>query len=283
MGFSLAKGSLIGLGGVGALGAGGYLAFRAQQPTDVKSKLIWDGLSVADSKTLGVYKAIYLANSGKDGFSSFINSSNKEQAAPLLKEKCDALLGISASSDKYAKSLSEAKKWCLVPQKTTVEISLLLDDIEPSSSDDDYKNTFALSWSSQTFIDAIKKSDDNLTTSSDVASGFQKVKDWCTEAIKKSPLDKDANNAKLWCVKPDSKLSDFMDKQGFKTVDSNGWDSHFSSLSTDSTLTSDISSGSDGNGNKLKSWCEAKNLSNVQIHTLLSDLEKIKSRCFVKK
>ncbi|AEG73273.1 hypothetical protein MHF_1019 [Mycoplasma haemofelis Ohio2] len=247
--------------------------------------MIWDGLSVADSKSLGVYKAIYLANSDKAGFSSFVSASDKEKAAPLLKTKCDDLLGISASSDKYAQSLEEAKKWCLVPKKTTIEISLLVDGMELSSADDDYKNTFALSRSSQDFINAIKKGSDGLTTSSDVNTGFSKVKEWCAEVIKKSAFDKDAQNAKLWCVKPDSKLGDFMDKQGFKPVESTGWDSHFTSLSSDNTLTSDMSSvsGTEGNGNKLKSWCEGKNLANVQIHTLLTDLEKIKSRCFVRK
>ncbi|CBY92952.1 hypothetical protein HF1_09440 [Mycoplasma haemofelis str. Langford 1] len=281
---SLVKGSLIGLGSAGALGTGGYFAWRSQQPTDVKSRLVWDGLSVAESKSLGVYKALYLANSTKSGFSSFVTADDKEKAAPLIKSKCDKLLDVSVSSKEYESALQEAKKWCLVPEKSTIEIALLLEDSEFSSAEDDYKNTFALNKSSQDFIDVIKNGDSNLKTSSDVSTGFQKVKDWCNKVIKQSPIDVDLRNAKAWCLKGPLDIKEKLVKDGLVVIGEGGWQQGYVKHKSDSTFLSEISASpapeqdSEG-GNKLKTWCESKFTKKLHENDYFSTYEKVRKYC----
>nr|WP_052663364.1 hypothetical protein [Mycoplasma haemofelis] len=259
---SLAKGSLIGLGGAGALGTGGYLAFRSQQPTDVKSRLVWDGLSVADSQSLGVYKALYLANHSKDGFSSFITANDKNSAAPLLKTKCDELLRVSVSSDKYEKSLEEAKKWCLVPERTTIEISLHLEDAELSSSDDDYKSVLALNKDDQSFVSAVKG--ESGASSLTVDSDFSKVKTWCEATLKKPVNNPDLKNAKAWCLKGPLSIKEKLEKDGLKMRDGDGWKQGFKQHKEESNFLTDIGENSQPQldetqgGEKLKTWCTGK-------------------------
>ncbi|AEW45629.1 hypothetical protein MHC_03845 [Mycoplasma haemocanis str. Illinois] len=281
---SLAKGSLFGLGGVGALGAGGYFAWRSQQPTDVRSRLVWDGLSVAESQSLGVYKALYLANNTQKDFSSFITASTKEEAAPLLKSKCNKLLNVSVSSEEYEKSLEEAKRWCLVPEKKTIEISLLLEDAEFSSVDDDYKNTFALNKSSQEFIDTIKNGDSGLKTSSDVSSGFPKVRDWCNKVIKKTPTDSDLRKAKEWCLKGPLDIKEKLAKDGLTAIGSDGWQQGYVKHKNDQAFLTEISASpapsqdSEG-GTKLKTWCESKFTQKLHADAYPSTYDKVKKYC----
>nr|WP_045118509.1 hypothetical protein [Mycoplasma haemocanis] len=261
---SLAKGLLIGIGGVGALGAGGYLAFRSQQPTDVRSKLVWDGLSVAESKSLGVYKALYLANHSKDGFSSFIsNAKDKDAAAPLLKARCNELLGISASSKEYQKSLEEAKKWCLIPESETIEINLHLEDAEFSSSDEDYKSILALSKGDQSFVNAIKNGASGSTL--DANADFSKVKSWCEETLKKPVNPLDLKNSKSWCLKGPVSIKEKLAKDGLKMMGDGGWQRGFKKHKAESSFFTDIGENSQPQlediqgGEKLKTWC-TKNL-----------------------
>ncbi|AEG73283.1 hypothetical protein MHF_1033 [Mycoplasma haemofelis Ohio2] len=282
---SLFKGSLIGLGGVGAVGTGGYFAFRSQQPTDVKSQLVWDGLSVAESKSLGVYKAIYVANSTKTGFSSFVTASTKEEAAPLLRTQCNKLLSVSASSEEYEKSLEEAKKWCLVPDRTTIEISLLLEDAEFSSSDDDYKNIFASNKSNQSFIALIKKGDNSLTTTSTPDTGLPKLKAWCEEVMKQVPKDEDLKNARAWCLKGPLDIKEKLAKEGLAVWGDGKWTQGFTKHKSDQTFLQTISATSPPSiedsegGTKLQTWCNGKLTMKLHDNSYSDTYDKVKKYC----
>ncbi|AEW45632.1 hypothetical protein MHC_03860 [Mycoplasma haemocanis str. Illinois] len=282
---SLVKGSLIGIGGAGVLGVGGYLVFRSQQPTDVKSRLVWDGLSIVESQSLGVYKALYLANHTKTGFTSFVTSSTKEDAAPLLKAKCNKLFSVNTSSKEYEKSLEEAKKWCLLPEKTTIEISLLLEDANFSSSDDDYKNIFASNKSNQSFIDAIKSGDSSLSTSSSVDVGLPKLKAWCTSIITKAPKEEDLKNARAWCLKGPLDIKEQLSKEGLVSLKEGQWTQGFTRHKGDQDFlkaieaTSPPSIEDSTGGTKLQTWCTEKLKMKLHDNSYSDTYNKVKKYC----
>ncbi|CBY92949.1 hypothetical protein HF1_09410 [Mycoplasma haemofelis str. Langford 1] len=284
---TLAFKGLAGTAAAGTVATGGFFAWKhVNEPTDVRSRLVWEGQTVADVNKDGVWRAIYLAKHNENGFSAFVSGSNKTEVGPRLKQKCSDLLSVSASDEKYESAYKDAQKWCLKPELTTIEMQFDFEDREFASGDDDFKNLFVLNKETEAFVAAVKSKVDTFTKSTELETAKTNVKTWCEDIKLKTPEGDDLKNAKAWCAKPIANLSDFMDTQGFKSVEEGGWDSKFSSLNTpnkDSSLSSDIASASGTDGAKLKAWCEGKHLKTSQIHSLQGDLEKIKNRCFVRK
>ncbi|AEG73274.1 hypothetical protein MHF_1020 [Mycoplasma haemofelis Ohio2] len=283
---------LKGLGAFAATGTaatGGFVAWKqATKPTDVKSRLVWEGLTVADVNGKGVWGAIYLAKKDVSGFLDFATTKdNKETASAQLKKKCSELFNVSAGDEKYEESYEKAKKWCLNPELTTIEIQFEFEDREFASGDDDFKNLFTLYKGTSSFVDVVKTSARDFTAQTALETAKGNVQTWCNSMKSKSPKGDDLKNAISWCTKPESNFKSFMEKKGFRLLADGEWGNHFSSLKSkggDTALDGDIKSetGSD-DGSKLKSWCDKKNVGTVQIHTLSADLEKIEGRCFVRK
>ncbi|AEW45633.1 hypothetical protein MHC_03865 [Mycoplasma haemocanis str. Illinois] len=279
---------LAGVAATGTVAAGGFFVLQnVNKPVDVKSRLIWEGYTVADVSKDGVWRAIYLARHNLEGFSSFASGSSKSEAGPSIKRECSSLLSVSASDSKYEDSYEKAKKWCLRPELTTIEMQFDFEDREFASGDDDFKNLFTLNKGSEDFVNSIKTSASDFSNTTPLDTAHGKVKTWCESLKVKAPHGDDLKRAKAWCTRPDATLSGFMDKQGFKTVPEGGWAAKFSSLKSegkDSSLDTDIGTTQDNGGaDKLKQWCNGKNLNTAKIHSLGDDLGKLKSRCFVSK
>ncbi|AEG73281.1 hypothetical protein MHF_1031 [Mycoplasma haemofelis Ohio2] len=281
MASALFKG-LVGTAATGTVATGGFLAFNhINKPTDVKSRLVWEGYTVADVKKDGVWKAIYLAKNKESGFSNFVSGSSKEDVGPKLKKKCSDLLSVSVDDKNYESSYKDAQKWCLKPELTTIEMQFDFEDRAFASSEDDFKNMFILYKDTKAFVDAVKSKTSSFANTLDASTAKSNIESWCNDMKAKAPLGEDLRNAKAWCTKPDATLNAFMDKQGFKPVPEEGWSSKFNSLKSKDT---DPSSLSDVDGDtKLKEWCTQKNLGTAQIHSLNTDFEKAKTRCFVSK
>ncbi|CBY92956.1 hypothetical protein HF1_09480 [Mycoplasma haemofelis str. Langford 1] len=279
---------LAGAAATGTVATGGFLALQnANKPTDVKSRLVWEGHTVADVNRDGVWRAIYLAKKDGEGFSSFVSGSSKSEVGSKLKQECSSLLKVSASDSRYEDSYKKAKKWCLRPELTTIEMQFDFEDREFAAGDDDFKNLFALNKGSEDFVNAVKTSASDFSGTISLDTAYGKVKTWCESLKSKAPKGDDLKRANAWCTKPSETLNGLMDKQGFKPVPEDGWSSKFSSLKssgTDSSLNSEIGATQDNEGSdKLKTWCTGKNLDTAKIHSLTDDLGKLKSRCFVSK
>ncbi|AEW45630.1 hypothetical protein MHC_03850 [Mycoplasma haemocanis str. Illinois] len=282
---SLAFKGLAGVAASGTVAIGGFFVWQhVNKPTDVKSRLIWEGYTVADVKKDGVWRAIYLAKHKENGFSSFVSGSSKDDVAPKLKKKCSELLSVPSGDENYEASYKDAQKWCLNPKLTTIEMQFDFEDRSFASSEDDFKNLFTLHKGTQAFVDAVKTKESSFSNNVADSTAKSNIESWCNDMKGKAPEGQNLNNAKAWCTKPDANLNSFMDKQGFKPVSENGWSSKFNSLkSENSSSLSDISTSDSDGGTKLKEWCTQKKLGESQIHSLSSDFEKAKIRCFVSK
>nr|WP_014272688.1 hypothetical protein [Mycoplasma haemocanis] len=284
---TLAFKGLAGAVAAGTVATGGFFAWRhVNKPTDVKSRLIWEGYTVADVKKNGVWKAIYLAKHNESGFSSFVAGNNKTEVGPRLKQKCSELLSVSAEDKNYENSYKEAQKWCLNPELTTIEMQFDFEDREFASGDDDFKNLFSLNKETGAFISAVKSKVSSFEKGTALDTAKDNVKAWCEDIKGRAPKGDDLKHAKEWCTKPSSTLNSFMDAHGFKPVSDNGWSDKFNSLKSqnkDSNFESDIGVSGDNGATKLKEWCDGKKLGTDQIHSLSENLEKAKVRCFVRK
>ncbi|AEG73278.1 hypothetical protein MHF_1026 [Mycoplasma haemofelis Ohio2] len=284
---TLAFKGLAGTAAAGTVATGGFFAWKhVNEPTDVRSRLVWEGQTVADVNKDGVWRAIYLAKHNENGFSAFVSGSNKTEVGPRLKQKCSDLLSVSASDEKYESAYKDAQKWCLKPELTTIEMQFDFEDREFASGDDDFKNLFVLNKETEAFVAAVKSKVDTFTKEIAADTAKDNVKTWCEDIKSKTPEGDDLKNAKAWCTKPASTLNAFMDSQGFKPVSEDGWSSHFAALKSKdngSSLESDIGASRDNGSTKLKEWCDGKKLGTDQIHTLSENLEKAKVRCFVRK
>ncbi|AEW45622.1 hypothetical protein MHC_03810 [Mycoplasma haemocanis str. Illinois] len=279
---------LVAVVATGTTATGGFFAWKhATKPTDIKSRLIWEGLTIADVNRKGVWGAIYLAKKDVSGFSDFVAASDKATAATQLKQKCSELFGISASDKNFEESYKMAQKWCLKPDLTTIEMQFEFEDREFASGDDDFKNLFALNKGTSGFVEAVKTVVSGFTDKTELETAKGNVQSWCNAMKSKTPEGDNLRNAVSWCSKPESNFKSFMEKKGFRFLLDGEWGSKATSLKSkngDSALDNDIKSESgNDDGSKLKSWCDKKKVDSAQIHTLSSDLGKIESRCFVRK
>ncbi|CBY92939.1 hypothetical protein HF1_09310 [Mycoplasma haemofelis str. Langford 1] len=269
----------------GTVATGGFFAWKGlSQTSDITSRLTGEGLSVADVNKKGPWSAIYLTKKDVEGFSDFVDASDQENAVSQLQKKCSELLSASPQDENYEKSYEQVKKWCVNPELKTIEMQFVFDEREWATAGDDFKSLFTLHQNDDNFINAVQSSTGFFNSSMVLDEAKTEVETWCNSLKSKTPEGDDLQNAVSWCTKPESNFKSFMDKKGFRMLSESEWASRFSSLKggQDSDLSTDVGA-DDSDGSKLKGWCEGKKLDTAQIHTLGSDLNKIETRCFVKK
>ncbi|AEW45642.1 hypothetical protein MHC_03920 [Mycoplasma haemocanis str. Illinois] len=283
--------ALAGLGTAGATGTIAITTWYLSRPKDVKAKLKSEGLKlVGDS--VRAWRAIFLTHKGNAEFIRFagiLESDSDKEAGSKVMFSCKQILNVASGDENYEDFLSKARSYCTVPQFKTIETKILFSDKEPSSVDRDWKDSFVLNKEDPSFIEKVKKSSQagtsfDSSTSTDIAKDV--VKKFC-EALKvKFPESQDVLDYERYCLQTPTNIEAFFEKQGYYLVKDGSWGSKFDSIkSTDSSLFDEIkkgtalSSSSDGTqgGPKLKEWCDLEKVKEINA---ISDLKKIKSRCF---
>ncbi|CBY92516.1 hypothetical protein HF1_05080 [Mycoplasma haemofelis str. Langford 1] len=285
---TLATKAIAGLGAAGVTGTAAAGVWYINQPKDVKSKLVSEGLTlVGDSSR--AWRAVFLTHKDDKDFVQFAGiesnqASNSEGSK--VSSACAKALKVESSSKEYDSSLEKARKYCTVPEFKTVEAKVLFSDKEISSEDRDWKNLFTIHKEDASFIDKVKKasSDDSITSSSQAESVKSKVQKFCDDLKVKTPNSENLSDYEKYCLQTAPNARSFYEGKGRRFVGSGEWGGKFDAIkASDSALFTAIQNGETLNNNspaetggpKLQAWCDKEVVK--EIHAVDP---KTKDRCF---